>query len=219
MEKKIIIICEGPTEQEFVRDVLSPHFLSKEIYITNPLIKKSGGGIVPWNILKKQIIAHLKEEKCFVTTLIDYYGIPDRYGFPRWKEAKRILNKTERMNFLEKAMLDEIDDNLKNRFIPYYQLHEFEGLLFNNLKSFELTFEPHEFNDKRELLNILDNYPNPELINDNPNTAPSKRLMKLIKGYNKIVYGVILADNIGMQNLRLKSPRFNEWISKLENIH
>lgn len=53
--KRIVIVCEGPTEQEFVRDVLQPYFLPKEIYIQSPLIKKSGGGIVPWNILKAQI--------------------------------------------------------------------------------------------------------------------------------------------------------------------
>lgn len=216
--KRIIIICEGPTEQQFVRDILQPHFLQKEIFIQNPLIKKSGGGIVHWEVLKKQIISHLKEGSSYVTTLIDYYGIPDRYNYPMWEKSKEIVDKTERMIFLEQALLNEIKDNLRNRFIPYIQLHEFEGLLFNNLSSFELTFEPNEFVDRDELIKILNTYPNPELINNNPSTAPSKRLMKLIKGYNKIVYGCILAENIGMYNLRKKSPRFNEWISNLENI-
>ncbi len=216
--KRIIIVCEGPTEQEFVRDVLQPYFLPKEIYIQSPLIKKSGGGIVPWNVLKAQIISHLKEGESYVTTLIDYYGIPDRYNYPKWKNSKVIVDKSKRMDFLEQAMLVEIEDNLRNRFIPYFQLHEFEGLLFNNLISFESTFEPTEFKNKSELEKILDNNPNPELINDHPDTAPSKRLMRLIEGYNKIVYGAILAGNIGMQNLRQKSPRFNEWITKLESI-
>jgi Domain of unknown function (DUF4276) len=216
--KRIIIVCEGPTEQEFVRDVLQPHFLPKEIYIQSPLIKKSGGGIVPWNVLKTQITSHLKEGESYVTTLIDYYGIPDRFNYPKWQNSKAVVDKTKRMDFLEQAMLEEIEDNLRNRFIPYFQLHEFEGLLFNNLISFESTFEPTEFKNKNELERILDNFPNPELINDNPDTAPSKRLMRLIEGYNKIVYGAILAENIGMHNLRQKSPRFNEWITKLESI-
>lgn len=216
--KRIIIVCEGPTEQEFVRDVLQPYFLPKEIYIQSPLIKKSGGGIVPWNVLKAQIISHLKEGESYVTTLIDYYGIPDRFNYPNWQYSKEVVDKSKRMDFLEQAMLGEIEDSLRNRFIPYFQLHEFEGLLFNNLISFESTFEPTEFKNKNELERILDNFPNPELINDNPDTAPSKRLMRLIEGYNKIVYGAILAENIGMHNLRQKSPRFNEWITKLESI-
>lgn len=153
-----------------------------------------------------------------MTTFIDYYGIPDRFNYPQWQNSKAIVDKSKRMDFLEQAMMDGFDDNLKKRFIPYIQLHEFEGLLFNNLVSFESTFESNEFNNKTDLEKILNNFPNPELINEHPDTAPSKRLMKLIKGYNKIVYGAILAENIGMHNLLQKSPRFNEWINKLENI-
>ena len=216
--KRLVIICEGPTEQEFVRDVLQPHFLPKEIFVQCPLIKKSGGGIVPWEILKSQIHSHLREGSSVVTTLIDYYGIPDRYNYPGWIQARDIHNRSDRMDFLENQMLSNIDQNLSVRFIPYYQLHEFEGLLFNNLASFEETFEQNEFLNKSELEDILNQHDNPELINDHPTTAPSKRLLKLIKGYNKIVYGSILAENIGMHNLRKKSPRFNEWINKLENI-
>ncbi len=209
---RLVIACEGPTEQEFVRDVLQPHFLPKEIYIQSPLIKKSGGGIVPWEILKTQIQSHLREGESFVTTLIDYYGIPDRYNYPGWQDSKQIPDKSLRMDFLEQEMLMDVQENLRQPFIPYYQLHEFEGLLFNNLASFEATFEQDEFKDKNELISILNQYDNPELINDNPKTAPSKRLDRLIKGYNKNVYGPILAENIGMLNLRKKSPRFNQWI-------
>ncbi|MCL6220406.1 DUF4276 family protein [Zunongwangia pacifica] len=216
--KRLVIVCEGPTEQEFVRDVLQPHFLSKDIYIQIPLIKKSGGGIVPWTVLKTQIENHLREGDSFVTTLIDYYGIPDRFNYPGWQESKTIVDKSQRMDFLEQKMLADVDSVLRNRFIPYIQLHEFEGLLFNNIQSFENTFEVKEFKDKNELENILNQYDNPELINDNPNTAPSKRLIKLIEGYNKIVYGSILAETIGINNIRRKSPRFNSWIVKIEGL-
>ena len=53
--KRIIIICEGRTEFKFCKRVLAPHFSSKHIYIDPPKIKKSGGGIVKWPSLKKQI--------------------------------------------------------------------------------------------------------------------------------------------------------------------
>ncbi len=215
--KKLIIVCEGPTEQEFVRAIIEPHFLPKEIYTPCPLIKKSRGGIVPWKTLKSQIQYHLRESNTIVTTLIDYYGIPDSYDFPGWQESKRIADKTKRMEFLEDKMLEDIDTNLSPCFVPYFQLHEFEGLLFNNLEAFESTFEPEEFIDKKELIHILSQYQNPELMNDNPATAPSKRLEKLIKGYKKVVYGSMLAENIGLYNLRKKSPRFNNWLDRLEN--
>lgn len=216
--KRLVIVCEGPTEQEFVRDLLTPIFLNREIYIQTPLIKKSGGGIVPWQNLKLQLENHLREGSCFVTTFIDYYGIPDKFNYPGWEVSKTIPNKPDRMDFLEHKMLESINPALREKFIPYIQLHEFEGLLFNNIEAFELTFEQNEFKDKNEIIRIIGKYENPELINNGFDTAPSKRLTKLIEGYNKIVYGSYLAQNIGLEEIRRKSIRFNNWLKKLENI-
>lgn len=57
-----------------------------------------------------------------------------------------------------------------------------------------------------------------ELINDGKTTAPSKRLQSLIIGYNKPVYGSILAEAIGLPKIRAKCPRFNDWITILEAV-
>ena len=66
--QRVIIICEGETEQEFCKDVLVNHFQNRDIFIQTPLIKKSGGGIVKWSILKKQIENHLnKKYFCIIT--------------------------------------------------------------------------------------------------------------------------------------------------------
>ena len=113
-------------------------------------------------------------------------------------------------------MKAELDDDIAFRFIPYFQLHEFEGLLFNKIEVFTNNFTEQEAN-LTEIEAILSQYPNPELINDNKETAPSKRLMKLVKGYNKVVYGAILAYEIGLGSMRAKSPRFDSWIETLEN--
>lgn len=217
--KRIIIICEGPTEQEFCKDVLQQNFNKRQIYLHSPAIKKSGGGIVAWGILKKQIENHLSQEKkAYVTTLIDYYGIHPKHQFPGWDSANQIVDKNKRIDFLEKAMKDALEPNLKHRFIPYIQLHEFEGLLFNNIEVFTNNIPDQDFINRLELERTISNYPNPELINDTPQHAPLYRLSKLIKGYNKIVYGAILAESIGLIKIRNKSPRFNNWITGLENI-
>lgn len=217
--KRILIICEGPTEIEFCKDLLSPYFIEKDIHIQTPLIKKSGGGIVPWPSLKKQIENHLlQEEDVYVTTLIDYYGIPEKYQFPNWVIAHQILDKNQRMNMIEAGMYQSINDQINFRFIPYIQLHEFEGLLFNDVNVFVNQIPGEDFVNIAELIQTINNNPNPELINDTPDNAPSYRLQRLIKGYSKIVYGAILAKEIGLERIRAKSPRFNEWVSKLEAI-
>lgn len=216
--KRIIIIGEGQTEQEFCKDVLIPYFSSKNIFVQNPTIKHTGGGIVSWPLLKKQIENHLKQDpEVFVTTLIDYYGLYKKHSFPKWDEAETIIDKSNRMIFLEGSMKAEFEDDIRFRFIPYFQLHEFEGLLFNRIEIFINNFTTEEAN-LVELRAIIEQYPNPELINDNKETAPSKRLLKLIKGYNKVVYGAILADEIGLVNIRAKCTRFNSWMEVLESL-
>ena len=97
-------------------------------------------------------------------------------------------------------------------------MHEFEGLLFNNIEVFDTQIAPNEFTDYIELAKTIAENPNPELINDGKETAPSKRLLRLIKGYNKPVYGAILAEAIGLERLRHKCPRFNQWIKGLETL-
>lgn len=44
--KRLIIICEGETEQEFCAQLLREHLLNFNIYIELPTTKKSGGGYV-----------------------------------------------------------------------------------------------------------------------------------------------------------------------------
>lgn len=53
------------------------------------------------------------------------------------------------------------------------------------------------------------------MINNSVETSPSHRLERIIKGYNKIVYGVCLAEAIGLAQIREKSPRFNRWLDIL----
>ncbi|OQX97049.1 MAG: hypothetical protein B6I20_13495 [Bacteroidetes bacterium 4572_117] len=149
--KRIIIIGEGQTEQIFCNDVLQPFFNKHGLYIENPKIKKSGGGIVAWKVLKKQIELHLKDTSVVVTLLIDYYGIYPKHDYPKWEEAKTIVDKKERMTFLENAMADEVDESLRYRFVPYIQLHEFEGLLFSDISVFKENFLKLNNNQLKQL--------------------------------------------------------------------
>ncbi len=122
------------------------------------------------------------------------------------------------MEILEHGMLESIDDAVRSRFIPYLQLHEFEGLLFNDIDIFHEQIPEKELVGIDELTQTFKQYSNPEMINNNRETSPSHRLERIILGYNKIVYGNILAEAIGLKKIKAKSPRFNEWIKKLEKL-
>lgn len=213
--RRLIVICEGPTEQEFCHDVLAPHLSMFNIDVVAPVVKKSNGGIVPWASLRPQIMNHLRENEAYVTMLVDYYGIKDHFKFPGWEESVNIVNKQERIHFLLERMKLDLPEEVRYRFFPYIQLHEFEGLLFSDIKAFKECFDESEVN-LSELESTMAQFATPEDINNSPTTAPSKRLIAAIPGYNKIVYGSILAELIGIEQMRNKCPLFDEWIGLLE---
>ena len=216
---RLIIVCEGQTEQEFCNDILQPHLIQFGIVVQNPTIKKTAGGIVRWDSLKHQIETHLKQDPtAFVTTLIDFYGIHAYHNYPSWLQANQHNNKNIGMDLMEQGMLSDISTQFQHRFIPYIQLHEFEGLLFCDINVFDNGFEKNEFLDYNYLLQTINDNQNPELINDSSITAPSKRLLKIIKDYSKITHGCLIAQDIGINKMRAKCPRFNKWIDDLEHI-
>jgi len=62
-------------------------------------------------------------------------------------------------------------------------------------------------------------FENPELIDDGPETAPSKRLLVAFgKRYKKVTFGSLITGKIGIPALREKCPHFNDWITRLENV-
>lgn len=213
--KRLIIVCEGQTEQSFCQNVLSPYFLSKGIVVEAPTIKHSHGGIVPWETLKHQLVEHLHEGDAVVTMLIDFYRIKDSYQFPGWEEAKTIKDSQDKMNGLFQDMLNDMPEELMNRFVPYIQLHEFEGLLFSDISAFRNNFMPAEC-DFDAIQSAIDEFENPEDINNKPETAPSSRLMSAVAGYDKVLYGTILAEETGLGTIRSKCPLFNSWIERIE---
>jgi len=209
--KTVIIICEGPTEEVFCRNLLS-QYLQNSCRIEIRLL----GGNCNWQRIKDMAEKALKQQKnALVTTFFDYYGVKTK-KFPNWKETVGI-NKTnvrERIEILESGMLEEIDSNLRYRFIPYVQLHEFEALLFNNIEVFDEMFEFEQY-DRAELLNVFNEFPDPEMIDQGTETSPSHRLIKIIPAYRKVIQGNAIAEKIGIEQIRQKNKHFNDWIEQL----
>ncbi len=98
---------------------------------------------------------------------------------------------------------------------PYVQMHEFEGLLFSDVDAFENLFHHGPVAGLRLIRN---QFRTPEEINDNKNTAPSKRIEKLIKSYRKRLHGPLLAETIGLERMRQECPRFDAWLRRLESL-
>jgi hypothetical protein len=212
----LYIIGEGPTEEQFVNEVLRKYFLENEIYDVRCILMRTSpghkGGAVSFGRLKRNIEKLLNhEDDIIVTSLIDFFRM--KSDFPKYQQAqnRHPNDKVQRVNFLEAA----IDENINHpRFIPYIQLHEFESLLFASNEGFD--FIPDISDSKRALLALaVQEYDNPELLNDGASTAPSKRLELLIPGYQKTFHGPLIADIVTIEKMLERCTRFRSWIQTL----
>lgn len=97
-------------------------------------------------------------------------------------------------------------------FIPYIQKHEFEALLFSSNNGFQELYDEAIY---AETMKIIDAFPNPEELNSHPNTAPSKKVISIMKNYDKVTDGNMIALEIGIEKILEKCPRFKEWIEEL----
>lgn len=216
MIRAIYIICEGQTEEEFVNGILRPYFNSHQIYDVRPILmttsKGQKGGDVKYDRLKFNIDKLLKRETdILVTTFIDYFRL--KSDFPNFENAQQILNKIQRIDFLEQSLAGAINNP---RFIPYIQLHEFEGLLFAAKDGFEFLPDLKQTN-LNKLLSAVEEKENPEELNDGELTAPSKRLEQLIPGFdkNKPFYGGLIAEVNTINAVLDRCLRFKAWLETL----
>ena len=157
-------------------------------------------------------------ERHIFTTMFDLYALPN--DFPGYEVAKALGEPYKRVAALETAFAKAINDE---RFIPYIQLHEFEALLFCGIEHLAKRYPGCEGRCE-QLRKDLEKAGNPELINNSPKTAPSKRIIKAIEGdkkrhynYNKPVTGKEVTKSVGIDGLRTQCKHFDEWIEKLIN--
>ena len=209
--KRLYIVVEGQTEEEFVTKVLAPHLLKQGILCVTPVaihLRRGGrGGMVSYEPLKNDILRLLREgDAPIVSTLIDFFRCPDTPGKEVWNKAS---NHQREVELREQEIGRDIGSG---RFIPYIQLHEFEALLFSSDVGFNGLFTLKEAD---ELSKIVEDYPNPEEINSSPEGAPSKRILAIVPTYDKVLHGDLVAGAIGIKVILERCPRFRAWVERL----
>lgn len=90
--------------------------------------------------------------------------------------------------------------------------------LHSRLSDHVYNYEYFDRESEIEQLVAMAEDQNPELINDNAETAPSKRILKLIPEYSKVSGGVATVDVIGLDKIRAACRHFNEWLTELEAL-
>lgn len=220
------ILCEGQTEERFVKEVLSPYLQQFNIYPKPILLltskkKNARGGMLSYaqakrdlTILQKQFRDNNSEHHLF-TTMFDYYALPD--DFPGVEESIEIQDVRSRISLLEDKFAEDMG---RGAFIPYIQLHEFEALLFVDIIKLQTEY-PLSSEKIRVLKEETDIYGDPEMINNSPDTAPSKRIITALAQdyhYNKVQSGAAITSVIGIENLLDNCQHFKEWIENIKRI-
>ncbi|MGS2737745.1 DUF4276 family protein [Sinomicrobium pectinilyticum] len=226
--KFLNIIVEGSTEEAFVNDVLVKHFASLNIFVSVRKIttgwskhsnKRHKGGLSRYNWLKNDVVRWIQSDRnkpnTWYTTFIDLYAFPKDSQSPYTEDIQNIPDHYAKVKALEEAIGKSINHP---NCIPYVQLHEFETFLLVDPDRLFLMYPDSPTGIERLKKDIGKTAP--EEINESPQTAPSKRIIKYIPTYKgqKAQVGPMVAEDIGLSLLRTKCPHFNEWITKLENL-
>jgi len=214
---RVYMLVEGQTEEAFVRELLAPHYVRRGLYLTPIIVSTSPGykgGVVRYEKVRPQILRLCRQDEgAYVTTLFDLYALPQ--DFPGKTEAAYPAGGSghQKAVFLEAQLAQDI--GLAN-FIPNLMVHEFEALLFVDVKRF------YEWGCSTRAVFALEDaaqkYPTPEDINDSPQTAPSKRILAVMPSYQKTFHGPLIACDIGLDAMRSVCPHFHNWLHKIEAL-
>ena len=218
---RVHVICEGQTEEMFINEVLNDYFQPKGIYLRPSLLGKPGhkGGNFKFDRLFTDVRARLLgDTSSYCTTFFDFYGLPE--DFPGKNDAKSQAGISAKADCLMGKLLDKLQEKLGNdmlqRFIPYVQMYEFEGLLFSDPTGLaRAVYEPSLETGFKQ---IRDEFDSPEEINDSVITAPSKRIVKLYSAYDKPIHGSLAAIQIGLEAIRRECKLFDRWLSRIESL-
>jgi hypothetical protein len=236
---KLIIICEGKSEQNFVNYALKSYFQRSltswqiEAQLLGEPFRPDGGN--PTYVDLRDHIKLVLEQypNAFITTFLDYYELGKGFGLGHLSKIKQ-ENISNDIYLTVECLEEEATKKLakdiailkKKTFIPYIQLHEFEMLYFADVENFYRCYNTERlYLIKNDLLNINQEIDNPELINNKKETSPANRIAGFYdKTGNrpfektKATFALMFAQTCNIEHLRTKCRHFNDWLSKLESL-
>ena len=227
---RVQILVEGKTEGSFIKRILSSYL--GHIHL-QPILPGRIGGNIRYSRVEKDLVKAIKASSLsstvYVSTAFDYQGIgADWPGLDLIKEKTEggnMLKPTEIGDILRNETIKRIKEHLllekkdveMSRFIPYFQIHEFEALLFSDIDLLVRGIDKNISADeiKKQIGDLI-----PEEINKD--TPPSKIIKQLYEEndqkYRKLITALGVAAQITIPKMREKCPNFNRWIEELEKL-
>lgn len=220
-QKTLIFSVEGQSEEFFVKGTLAPYFQQSGIHCRTIKLgearsQRTGGikGIMDCVMELRKIRHNPSFRNVVITTMYDFADI-------NWEKEGLLFEKGSsiQMKAEKAANLLKSQTGFPDRFIPYFQMHQFESLLFSNPAVIQEIFQGKETAIEKLIAVKHEFGNNPEAINSN--NKPSYRIEEALDIATKSFKGKTLANlvgKIGLESLRSHCHHFNHWITQLEQI-
>lgn len=214
MYEKVIVVCEGQSEEFFVNHILHPYLKQYKVYVT-PHLLGYRGGVSHYSQIRNDIRSIGRDTSVYITTMLDYYKLPQ--DVPGVRECKE--TEPERIGqYIEEMMYIDLCNELNCKaYLPNLLMHEYEALLFSDSLCFRLCDSISE-KQVKELGAISNRFTTPEHINNSEQTAPSKRIKAIYPLYQKVIDSTTVAKEIGIETMLNRCPHFASWVEKLVHI-
>lgn len=196
--------------------VLRPHLESLGWVTSLSLVKTKRpavgpahrGGVTTWAQVERDVRLLLNDSSIDVlTTVLDYYAFPDECPGMATRPAGDAYARVEHG---ERCLAQAVGDR---RFRPNLVLHELEAWVFAAADELALLHGPDLANRLKRDVAIAGG---PELVDDGPTTAPSKRLLDYCPTYLKTSDGPAAVEELGLARLRAACPHLDAWLRTFE---
>jgi len=214
---RLYVLVEGQTEEAFVRELLVPHYARLNRFLTPIIVSTSPGykgGVVSYAKVKPQILRLCKQDSdAYVTTMFDLYALPTDFPGKAAPAYPASATGHQKALFLEAQLAQDIS---RPNFLANLMVYEYEALLYTQPSMFA------HWTDDASVVTALNaavaSAGSPEDVNDSPQTAPSKRILAAMPGYQKTFHGPLIACDIGLVAMRQACPHFHAWLLAVEAL-
>ena len=221
----VFLIVEGATEEQFYGKVLQDYFVSTDgtyrhyfqvvqmPHIKNDHRRMHKGGAISFerSVVQVRRFLHSATHAQRVFLVYDYYGLHPSF-------TEHILGADLAFEQKIQSIVERFESEINDiRFSFRLQVHEFESLLFAAPDVIADHFNQPNHQATLEAM-VAEAGGNPERINNNRATAPSKRLKATFSGYGKVVDGITLARKIGVDQMRQRCAYFDQFCGAIEGL-
>lgn len=217
---RALVLVEGQTEERFVKDLLAPSYAARGLYLIPTILGtkrvKDGphfkGGVTTFGKFERDIrrLLHGVGGDGIVTTMVDYYGLPD--DFPGMDTRPDGASGIDRARHVESAIRTHFGNT--HKLLPFLVVHEFEALLYSAEDALPDVLTRPDL--RQSVSRLRAQFASPEDINEHPESSPSHRIRAMCPAYRKVLHGPSAANRLGLDTIRGACPHFAEWLHALE---